>query len=97
MNTHITRAAALAGVAAVLCGGAALGTAAAHADGGYVVYLSDTTVAQIVDAVPVCSEEDCSDQPGQVGMWLDQGTGNWYLELGASVTLLVVDDTAAAR
>ena len=43
---------------------------------------------------PVCFEEDCSDQPGQVGMWEDTDTGNWYLELGESVTYLVVDDTA---
>ena len=27
------------------------------------------------DALPQCTVEDCSDQPGQVGMWLDRDTG----------------------
>ena len=37
-----------------------------------------------VDGVdyPVCAVEDCSDQPGQVGVWLDRDTGNWWLSLG---------------
>jgi hypothetical protein len=39
-----------------------------------------------------CREEDCSDQPGQVGMWLDKDTGNWYLSLGEK-SYLVIDDT----
>jgi hypothetical protein len=42
---------------------------------------------------PVCVMEDCSDQPGQVGLWLDQDTGNWYLSVGET-SYLVVDDTA---
>lgn len=42
---------------------------------------------------PVCAEEDCSDQPGQVGLWEDKDTGNWYLELGEEVTFLINDDT----
>ncbi|QHB38111.1 hypothetical protein KIY75_gp84 [Mycobacterium phage Noelle] len=41
---------------------------------------------------PVCFEEDCSDQPGQVGLWQDQDTGNWYLSIGEE-GWLVVDDT----
>ena len=48
------------------------------------------------DMFPVCAEEDCSDQPNQVGMWLDRDTGNWWLSLGES-SLLVVDDSAVAR
>jgi hypothetical protein len=47
-----------------------------------------------VDMFPVCELEDCSDQPGQVGMWLDRDTGNWRLSLGES-SLLVVDDSVA--
>lgn len=42
---------------------------------------------------PVCAEEDCSDQPGQVGLWEDKDTGNWWLSLGET-SYLVVDDTA---
>jgi hypothetical protein len=49
-----------------------------------------------VDALPVCSAEDCSDQPGQVGMWLDRDTGDWYLSVGQS-SLLIIDDTVVAR
>lgn len=41
---------------------------------------------------PVCQFEDCSDQPGQVGLWLDKDTGNWWLSLGDK-SYLVVDDT----
>lgn len=104
INVHVARAATLSGVAAVMYGAAVLGMAAARADdsiashwtpdGRLAVYLSD--IDGLVDVLPVCVEEDCSDQPGQVGMWLDS-TGNWYLELGESVTLLVDDDTTAAR
>ncbi|EHB47613.1 hypothetical protein MycrhDRAFT_5739 [Mycolicibacterium rhodesiae JS60] len=44
-----------------------------------------------VDGVdyPVCSEEDCSDQPGQVGLWYSRSTKTWLLELGEDVTLIV--------
>ncbi|QXO13363.1 hypothetical protein SEA_TROOPER_86 [Mycobacterium phage Trooper] len=31
---------------------------------------------------PVCSEEDCSDQPGQIGIWIDPDTGNQWLSIG---------------
>lgn len=53
------------------------------------------TELQTVDSVdyPVCSVEDCSDQPGQVGLWLDKDTGNWWLSLGET-SYLVADDTA---
>lgn len=64
-------------------------SAIAHADDT----ISLTTMT--VDGVdyPVCDEEDCSDQVGQVGLWLDEDTGDWYLELGEDVTYLVIDDT----
>ncbi|ALF02231.1 hypothetical protein SEA_LADYBIRD_90 [Mycobacterium phage LadyBird] len=42
---------------------------------------------------PVCHVEDCSDQPGQVGIWEDKDTGNWWLSLGEQ-SYLVIDDTA---
>jgi hypothetical protein len=65
-----------------------------------VAYASPADTATILlseihnpDMLPVCDEEDCSDQPGQVGMWLDRDTGNWWLSLGDS-SLLVVDDSA---
>lgn len=31
---------------------------------------------------PVCAVEDCSDQPGQVGVWFDPDTGNAWLSVG---------------
>ena len=31
---------------------------------------------------PVCEQEDCSDQPGQVGVWFDPDTGEAWLSLG---------------
>jgi hypothetical protein len=105
MNTiHITRGASLAGAAALFYGAAVLGMAAAKADditshwtpdGRQAVYLSD--VAGLVDQLPVCAVEDCSDQPGQTGMWLDRDTGDWYMEIGEAVTLLIDDDTAGVR
>jgi hypothetical protein len=61
----------------------------ARADGIETVNLST-----VPPGFPTCFEEDCSDQPGQVGIWTDLDTGNAYLELGESVTLLIVDDTA---
>ncbi|MBV9923175.1 MAG: hypothetical protein JOY78_20310 [Pseudonocardia sp.] len=57
------------------------------------------------DTYPVCVAEDCSDQPGQVGMYEDPASGDWYLELGRIddtpghiryLTLLVIDDTVRA-
>ena len=37
-----------------------------------------------VDGVdyPVCAVEDCSDQPGQVGVWNDPDTGRGWLSVG---------------
>ncbi|ATN88438.1 hypothetical protein SEA_DALMATIAN_86 [Mycobacterium phage Dalmatian] len=52
----------------------ALGTPKASAD----------TELRTVDGVdyPVCAEEDCSDQPGQIGIWVDPDTGNQWLSVG---------------
>ncbi|QPX62176.1 hypothetical protein PBI_INDLOVU_61 [Mycobacterium phage Indlovu] len=49
-----------------------------------------------IDAIPTCVEEDCSDQPGQIGLWLDRDTGNWWFSTGET-SALVIDDTADAR
>ncbi|AOT24738.1 hypothetical protein PBI_STASIA_82 [Mycobacterium phage Stasia] len=61
-----------------------------------IIALSPVGTVDLTDiepsVYPVCVEEDCSDQPGQVGMWLDRDTGNWYLSLGET-SLAVVDDT----
>ncbi|MCV7016740.1 hypothetical protein H7I96_03210 [Mycolicibacterium aichiense] len=46
---------------------------------------------------PVCSEEDCSDQPGQVGIWCSKRSGNCYLELGEEATFLINDDTVTTN
>ncbi|QCG76938.1 hypothetical protein SEA_XIANYUE_85 [Mycobacterium phage XianYue] len=56
------------------------------------VKLSELRTVDGVD-YPVCAEEDCSDQPRQIGLWLDKDTGNWWLSLGET-SYLVVDDTA---
>lgn len=38
---------------------------------------------QTVDVtVPVCAEEDCSDQPHQLGVWFDPDTNTPWLSLG---------------
>jgi hypothetical protein len=38
---------------------------------------------------PVCDEEDCSDQPGQVGVWYDPDTGEAWLSTGPDYSLHV--------
>lgn len=63
----------------------------AYADDPDTIRLSDIHRA---DLLPACAEEDCSDQVGQTGIWTDDDTGNAYLEIGESVTLLIIDDTA---
>ena len=45
-----------------------------------------------IDSLPVCHVEDCSDQPGQVGVWTNR-EGNTYIELGEGITVLVIDNT----
>ncbi|AMW64343.1 hypothetical protein SEA_CHIPMUNK_87 [Mycobacterium phage ChipMunk] len=66
----------------------ALGSPKASAD---EVNLSELRTVDGVD-YPVCFEEDCSDQPGQIGLWEDKDTGNWWLSLGER-SYLVIDDT----
>lgn len=45
------------------------------------------------DSLPVCTVEDCSDQVGQVGLWEDKDTGNWYYSAGECASYLVIDET----
>lgn len=42
-----------------------------------------------IAAIPTCVEEDCSDQPGQIGLWLDRDTGNWYFSTGETSALVI--------
>lgn len=44
-----------------------------------------------INQLPVCELEDCSDQPGQVGLWTSN-EGIAYIEIGEDVTVRVVDD-----
>ena len=62
----------------------------AHAEPVDTVNLSDVPW---IDSLPTCAVEDCSDQPGQVGLWTSR-EGNAYIEIGEGVTVLVIDDTA---
>ncbi|AYD87112.1 hypothetical protein SEA_NICOLETERA_85 [Mycobacterium phage NicoleTera] len=45
---------------------------------------ASATELRTVDGIdyPVCVEEDCSDQPGQIGIWIDPDTGNQWLSVG---------------
>lgn len=49
-----------------------------------------------VDMFGRCAEEDCSDQPDQVGVWTDRDSGNQYLELGEGQSFLIIDNTTEA-
>lgn len=85
MRTHIITAA----VAAVAAFGAmALADPEASAD---TVNLTTLTVDGV--DYPVCALEDCSDQPGQIGVWQNEA-GDWWLSLGER-SYLVIDDTTA--
>lgn len=50
--------------------------------GGYA--MAQPSQVTTVDGTdyPVCSLEDCSDQPNQVGVWIDPDTGTAWLSLG---------------
>ncbi|KRD08597.1 hypothetical protein ASE48_08515 [Mycobacterium sp. Root265] len=50
----------------------------------YVATAEARSQVVTVDGVdyPVCSEEDCSDQVGQVGVWISPRTGEHWLSLG---------------
>ena len=65
----------------------------AHADhiGPTTINLTDI---HRIDLLPVCALEDCSDQPNQIGLWLDRDTGNWYFSRGESDYALIIDNTA---
>ena len=67
----------------------------AHAD-PEIVNTIDIADIPNIDALPTCAEEDCSDQPGQIGLWLDRDTGNWWLSVGES-SALIIDHTAPAQ
>ena len=96
------RLAAAIGVFVGLAVGMPLGAAISHADTdtphlGSGAQPGPATIALSefgnIDAIPTCSVEDCSDQPGQIGLWLDRDTGNWWFSTGET-SALVVDDTA---
>lgn len=46
-----------------------------------------------IDTLPVCHVEDCSDVPGQTGVWYSRSTGTWLLERGEDYTRAIVDDS----
>lgn len=48
---------------------------------GVITAMPADTVTVTIDGTdyPVCSLEDCSDQPAGVGAWQDSDTGRWYL------------------
>lgn len=62
-------------LAAILTTGVALGHGTAYAD-------EVTTLTVDGTDYPVCAVEDCSDQPGQIGVWIDPDTGNHWLSIG---------------
>ncbi|URC18171.1 membrane protein [Mycobacterium phage Zenteno07] len=68
-------------------------TAQAHAE---PVPTIDRADIPNIEALPICAEEDCSDQPGQIGLWLDRDTGNWWLSVGES-SALIIDHTIDTR
>ena len=79
-------------IAAIAIGmtiGAGIGAGVSHADPVRTINLTDI---QNVEELPVCAVEDCSDQPYQIGMWLDRDTGNWYYSAGEE-SYLVIDNT----
>ena len=98
----LTASVAAAEIAGVTLYGLA-SIAPAHAEPGTTTCYNDAwtgpkpcvELSQIedIDTLPVCRVEDCSDQIGQVGLWLDRDTGNWYLERGETQTYLIIDDT----
>ena len=45
----------------------------------------ETTTVDGID-YPVCMVEDCSDQPGQIGVWTSKNDGRSYLIIGEDQT-----------
>ena len=87
LNTQIERAISAFAIVGTLAFGAWAGSAIGHASPSADRYDSPS-VTMTVDGVdyPVCAEEDCSDQVGQVGLWYSRSMGAWLLELGESCT-----------
>ena len=79
----------VAGIASAAIGVFVLLAPAANAEG--TVLLSDI---EDITSLPICQLEDCSDQPGQVGLWEDTDTGDWYLSRSASEYYVILDDFA---
>lgn len=77
MNIGIKITATLIGAQVVMA--AAFGLAMpAHAKASPInqwPMVPDASMTTTVDGTdyPVCAEEDCSDQPGQVGVWFNDG------------------------
>lgn len=104
MNKHIERTMAALAIAGTMGFAAWAGQAIAHAEPqGMIDTITVTEIDSMMNGLgldydyqlPVCVQEDCSDQVGQTGLWLDQDTGDWYLELGEDFTRKVIDDTAS--
>ena len=62
----------------------AAGTITTATDAHALDNVPTVTMTVTVDGVdyPVCAEEDCSDRPGQIGVWFDPDTGDAWLSLG---------------
>lgn len=71
----------LALIGAEIVFAASIGWAGVHGLSGTAYAMSETTTVDGVD-YPMCVQEDCSDIPGQVGVWVDPDTGNRWLSLG---------------
>lgn len=47
-----------------------------------VVVVSLCGPAASADTLPRCVYEDCSDQPGQIGVWISPDTGEAWISTG---------------
>ncbi|ASW31425.1 hypothetical protein SEA_LOKK_81 [Mycobacterium phage Lokk] len=58
--------------------------------GQHIPVTVNSTEVRTVDGIdyPVCAVEDCSDQPGQIGIWIDPDTGNQWLSHGETSQLI---------
>jgi len=82
INVHAQRALTAAVIAGAFTTAAWTGSALAQAEPAVQPFITVT-----VDGTdyPVCDVEDCSDQPGGIGVWFNGGRG--YLELGPTITI----------
>ena len=104
MIGRVVSAAAIVG--ALMSGGCAIAHADTYACSDGNLYLSsedcpgkaiptvNLSDVPFIDQLPICNEEDCSDQNGQIGVWTSH-VGNSYIELGEGVTVMVIDNTVA--